>query len=113
MATTWWTPLVRALGTWDRTASTWWSASSFTIDANLTDGNTHQVAIYCVDWDSGGVRAERIDVLDAATGAVLDTRTISDFIKGQYLVWNLRGHVRLLVTRTAGSNSVVSGLFFQ
>lgn len=112
-ATARWARLVGTLRTVDRTASAWWSGSSFTIDVDLTDGNTHQVAIYCLDWDSGGARAERIDVLDAATGAVLDTRAIANFVNGQYLVWNLRGHVRLRVTRTAGSNGVVSGLFFQ
>ena len=47
--------------------------------ANAPGGNAFQ------GWDSGGARAERIDVLDAATGAVLDTRTISNFSKGQYL----------------------------
>jgi hypothetical protein len=109
----WWIPIVRALGSVDRSASAWSSESTFTIDVNLTDGYPHEVAVYCLDWDSGGVRAEKIDILDAATGAVLNTRTISDFVKGQYIVWNLRGHVKLQVTRTAGPNAVVSGLFFQ
>ena len=109
----WWIPIVRALGSLDRFASAWFSESTFTIDVNLTDGYPRQVAIYCLDWDSHGIRAEKIDILDAATGAVLDTRAISGFVKGQYIVWNLRGHVKLQVTRTAGNNAVVSGLFFQ
>jgi hypothetical protein len=37
-------------------------------------------------------RAETIDVLDAQTNAVLDSRTASSFQNGQYLVWNLSGH---------------------
>jgi hypothetical protein len=113
VAAVWWTPLLRTLWGEHRMASRWWSASSFTIDVNLTDGQTHQVAIYLLDWDSVGASAERIDALDADTGAVLDTRTISGFSKGQYLVWNLRGHVGLRVTPTADANSVTSGLFFQ
>lgn len=109
----WWTPLVRAWWTQDRKISCWWSASGFTIDVNLIDGQTHQIAIYLVDWDSGGAAAERIDALNADSGAVLDTRTISSFSKGLYLVWNLRGHVGLRVTPTAGTNAVASALFFQ
>jgi uncharacterized repeat protein (TIGR01451 family) len=96
----------------DRIASGWYSFTNMTIDVNLTDGNTHQVALYCLDWDGGGARAERIDVLDAASNAVLDTRTISGFQNGQYLVWNLKGHVKLKITVTGGANAVVSGLFF-
>jgi uncharacterized repeat protein (TIGR01451 family) len=95
----------------DRIASGWYSWTNMTIDVNLTDGNTHQVALYCLDWDAGA-RAERIDVLDAVSNAVLDTRTISGFQNGQYLVWNLKGHVKLNVTLTGGSNAVVSGVFF-
>jgi hypothetical protein len=51
--------------------------------------------------------------LDAASGSVLDTRAVSHFTNGQYLVWDLRGHVRLRVTRTAGPSGVASGLFFR
>src|SRR5471030_2039354 len=51
-----------------RIASTWYSNTSFSIDINLTDGLPHQVALYCLDWDGANTRADRIDVLDAATG---------------------------------------------
>jgi hypothetical protein len=114
----WWnasTADVRALQKFsqpDRIASTWFSFTNFTIDVNLTDGNTHQVALYCLDWDTPAARANRIDVLDATTKAVLDTRTTSGFVNGRYLVWNLKGHVILRVTNVGQSNAVVSGLFF-
>src|SRR4029077_2085532 len=84
----------------------------FGIDVNLTDGLTHQVAVYAVDWDSSS-RAERIDVVDAISGMVLDSRTLTAFNAGQYLVWNLRGHVTLRVTRTGGDNAVISALMFD
>ena len=69
------------------------------------------MAFYVVDWDTTA-RSQRIDVLDATTGAVLDTRTITDYHGGQYLVWTLTGHVRLRFTSLAGWNTVVSGIFF-
>jgi hypothetical protein len=40
-------------------------ATSFTIDVNVTDGATHQVALYTIDWDLLN-RTERIDVLNAS-----------------------------------------------
>jgi subtilisin family serine protease len=105
---------VRALQrptTTDRVAATWYG-DTYHIDVNLTDAATHQVAFYLLDWDAAG-RIERIDVLDATSGLTLDTRTASGFAGGQYLVWNLTGHVRIRVTLTAGINAVASGLFFD
>ena len=106
---------VRALqrpGLTDRFAATWFSVTTFNIDVNLTDGLAHQVEVYGVDWD-GFARSERIDVLDATSGAVLDSRTLTGFHGGQYAVWTLRGHVTLRVTRTGGNNAVISGVLFR
>jgi hypothetical protein len=71
-----------------RIAGTWYSRSSFFIDVNLTDGKTHQVSLYALDYDST-VRAETINVRDAATNAILDSRAVApgtSFHKGEYLV---------------------------
>jgi uncharacterized repeat protein (TIGR01451 family) len=109
---------VRALqkpeNTSDRIAGAWYSGSSFTIDVNLTDGNTHQVGLYVLDWDTTG-RAETIKVLDAATGTVLNSQTLAagSFHNGEYLVWNIQGHVKIEVDNNGGTNAVVSGLFFD
>ena len=49
-------------------ASLWFNAPSFTLDVNMKDGNTHQVALYALDWDNyQGGRAEQIQILDAST----------------------------------------------
>ena len=95
-----------------RIAATWYKSGTFTFDVNLKDGNLHQFALYAVDWDST-TRAETIQILDANTGAVLDTRGISSFPNGMYLVWNISGHAKINATRTAGNNAVVSGVFFH
>ena len=104
--------LRRPVGT-DRLAATWYSGTSFAIDVNITDGATHQVALYNLDWDFANTRAQRVDVVNATTGAVLDTRTLSAFTNGQYLVWTIGGHVTFRVTSTGAMNAVVSGLFFN
>jgi uncharacterized protein with FMN-binding domain len=116
-ATTWSasTADARALqkyATGDRIASQWGAWSSFTIDVSITDGKVHQVALYCLDWDQDG-RSERIDVLDAASGEVLDSRVVSGFTNGVYLLWNISGHITFRVTLTGLVNTAVSGLFFK
>ena len=60
-------------------------------------------------------RAQTIDVLDANTNTVLDTRNLSSFANGAYVVWNIKGHVKFRLTNTAGTaaNAVLSGLFFD
>jgi uncharacterized repeat protein (TIGR01451 family) len=110
---------VRALvkpGASDRLAACWYSTSSFTLDLTITGTQTHQVALYLLDWDNFlGGRTERIDVLDAGNpNTVLDTRTVSAFSGGEYLVWTISGHVLFRVTNLGGlsSNAVVSAVFF-
>jgi hypothetical protein len=101
--------LQKAVGP-DRIAATWYGGV-FSIDVNVTDGGTHQVAVYAVDWDGGG-RSETIEMRDAVTNGVLDTRTLSGFGGGQYLRWNVSGHVVIRVTNVTGPNAVLSGVFF-
>ena len=80
------------------------------IDINLTDGKSHQVSVYALDWERWG-RSERIDVVDATTGAVLDTRSLPSFGNGQYLSWNLTGHVQIQFTGL-NTRAILDGLFF-
>jgi hypothetical protein len=94
-----------------RIAACWYNPATFNFDVNFTDGNTHQFALYAVDWDHIG-RAETIQIVDIDTGNQLDLRTLSNFSSGAYLVWNISGHVRINVTNTGGANAVVSGVFF-
>jgi hypothetical protein len=66
-----------------------------------------------LDWDNYLGRSQRIDILDANNN-LLDTRSISSFTGGQYLVWNLSGHIILRITNTTPpSNAVLSGIFFR
>jgi hypothetical protein len=94
-----------------RIAATWYAASSFSVNMNLTGGQMHQLALYFLDWDNQG-RSQRIDVLNSA-GQVVDSRTVSSFSGGEYLVWNITGNITFRMTRLAGPNAVLSGLFFD
>lgn len=85
--------------------------ASFSFNLDLTDGKTHQVALYLLDWDSQN-RAETIQITDATTGKLLDSEGTSHFTYGNYLVWNLSGDVNITITNNGGLNEVISGVFF-
>jgi hypothetical protein len=106
--------LAKPGSTTDRFAGCWYSSSSFSVDLNLTDGLLHRVALYCVDWDGFG-RSQTIEIVDAANNAVLSSEAVTGFHGGQYLIWNVRGHVVIRFTNNAGffANAVLSGLFFD
>ena len=59
-----------------RIAAAWYSTTSMSFNLNLNDGQSHEVSLYAVDWDNRG-RSEEVQVIDATTGTVLDTETIS------------------------------------
>ena len=94
-----------------RIAATWDNNPSFSFSLNLNDGNSHEIVLYAIDWDSQG-RTETIQILDAATSTVLSTQNLSNFSGGVYLVWNITGNVQIVVTLASGPNAVLSGIFF-
>ncbi len=54
-----------------------------------------------------------MQISDAASGAVLDTETVSSFGGGTYLQWKVSGNVAIKVSAVAGANAVLTGLFFD
>jgi hypothetical protein len=111
-------------GASDRVAACWYSAGGFTVDLGITDGQTHRVAFYFLDWDSYGSpagRVERVDAKDVTTGTTLDSRSLGQpsgdtnpadrFNGGKYVLWDVRGHVRFTITNL-NSSAVLSGHFF-
>lgn len=98
----------------DRVAACWYSSSSFSVDLNIPDGKSHQVALYFLDWDNFiGGRSQRVEILDSV-GKLVDTRTLSNFSGGAYLVWTFSGKVTVRITNLNPlSNAVLSGLFFD
>jgi hypothetical protein len=102
--------LQTASGSSARIASTYYSASSFTINVNLIDGNMHKIGLYLLDWDST-LRSETVSIVDAESNTLLDTETYSSFNSGVWAVWNVTGRVAIQVVRTGGTNAVVGGIF--
>jgi hypothetical protein len=88
------------------------SGASFSINVNITDGQTHPIALYLLDWDSTS-RIQTISIMDAATNTVLDNRTFSGFHNGQYALWNIKGNVIITVNPAGPQSAVISGVFFN
>ncbi len=94
-------------------AACWYSGSSFTVNVNLTDGQTHDLELYFVDWDTT-TRAEQVQISNASTGAVLSTENLTSFHSGDYLNWAVSGNLLITITNQSGSlNAVLSGLFLD
>ena len=95
-------------------AYNWNSPTSFTVNVNFTDGQTHDLTLYALDWDNQKL-SEMFQIINPATGAVLDTKTlaVSSFTQGVYLEWAVSGNIEIVVTNLSGPSAVLSGLFFD
>lgn len=104
----------RTLTAPDGTAGTGttWTGYSFKVDLGLHDTQQHEIALYALDWARTG-RSELIEVIDPATKNVLDSRVVSNFANGQYLVYNISGNVQFRLTALTGSAAYLSGVFFN
>ena len=96
-----------------RTAASWYASTSFTVNVNLTDGQPHDVALYILDWADIAGRSEQIQITSAATKAVLDTQTLTNFSEGVYLQWELSGSVVITVEGLGLRKALLSGIFFD
>src|SRR5204863_1780631 len=85
---------------------------SFDIILTFKDANIHRVAAYFVDFDANG-RQQTVDIIDANTGAVLNSQALSGFQNGKYLIYDFKGKVIIRSKRVAGNSAVMSGLFFD
>jgi hypothetical protein len=103
-----------------RIASTYY-APSFNINVASRHYNTHRLALYLLDFDTSNTRSETIDILDTTysqvtgttVGSAIDSRTVSDFSQGKWLIWDgLPSSYTITITSANGSNAVLSGIFF-
>ncbi len=91
-------------------AATWY-ADSLSIDLSITGSAAHRVSFYVLDWDGAG-RAEHFEIIDIGTGTTLDAHDLAQFQNGIYVVYDLLGAVQIRLSKTAGPNAVLNGVFF-
>jgi hypothetical protein len=82
------------------------------VRTQFMDGQSHQVTLYLQDVGPNG-RNTRVQVINNATGAALDTQELYVFGGGRYLSWNVSGNVTFRLTTIGGPNSVLNGIFFD
>lgn len=85
-----------------------WFADALKLDLSVGD-TTNRIALYMVDWDAE--RTQTVTVTDTATGMVMDTRAVGSLAGGVYLVYDVRGNVRVTIDKTAGANAILQGIF--
>ena len=88
------------------------SPTQILLDMNFTDGLVHQTTFYAADAKNAGL-AERIEIVDPATGNVLASQDLSNFKNGTYATFDLSGHVQVRIIRLAGPAAVLGGVFFD
>jgi hypothetical protein len=98
-------------GSADRLAACWYAASGFRFEIAPKDSAVRRVSLYFLDWDKLG-REQRVEIYDPRTGVVLSSWTVSQFMDGVYLTWDIKGRVVVRVVPVKG-NAVISGLFFD
>jgi hypothetical protein len=95
-----------------RTAAEWYGGTTFDFNLNLTDGGTHQVALYLLDFDNQN-RQEKVQVLNASTSAQLAAVTVYPFSGGAYALFNVSGSVIFRITKLSGGGPVLTGVFLD
>src|SRR5215472_4311498 len=105
----------RCLETADRLSRTWnsWQASTFTFDININDGKTHKISLYAYDsFHTGDIQNFTIKAAD--NSATLSSQDLSSFFDGVYQIWEISGHVTIVMRGTTPPiPAIINGLFFD
>jgi hypothetical protein len=88
--------LQKSTGT-DRIAANRSAGTHEIIDINFRDNKEHEVSLYCLDWDRKG-RWMVVDVIDANTRKLIDSRNITGFEQGRYIKYRFKGRIQLRLT---------------
>jgi hypothetical protein len=95
-----------------RSGGCWVSSRVSTLDFNFYDSETHRLSLYLIDWNDQK-RALQIELFDPTTDQLLDSRIVSSYTSGVYMLYDLRYRARLKLTTVGGVNNLVFGMFFD
>jgi hypothetical protein len=96
----------------DRVAGAWHSTDELYFFLQFKDADPHCVSFYFLDYERLG-RVQKLEIIDQATGKVLDSRLVANFQNGVYLTFHLQGSVRVRLSRVSGPNCVLSAILFD
>lgn len=89
-----------------------WYRNDGAFEVSLPVPGPGLLGLYFADWDTTS-RGQKVELLDAATRAVLDTKTVENFYAGEWLNWKVTGPVIARLTKTSGANAVFLGAAFK
>jgi len=89
------------------------------VDIITSSNEPYQLSAYFVDWENQG-RIESVTLLNASDSrfdVIAPLQMLENFSDGCYLVWQVRGSVRVRIAHVGGDpggqDAVISGLFFD
>jgi len=91
---------------------TLFSPAQIEIPFRMKDNRTYRFAFYFVDFDVRN-RNLTVDIVNTDTGTLIDSRSITNFNGGRYLIWQLRGNFTIRIKNNGGASpdAVLSGFF--
>jgi hypothetical protein len=97
----------------ERVESYFHTLTSMDFQLNDSDGQTHRVALYFCDYERAG-RSVTVQAIDSGTGAMLDTRSLTNYQAGVYLVYNYTGNItfRVINNNSGTPTGSVSAFFW-
>jgi hypothetical protein len=106
-------------GTANRQNATWYcgwtcvAPDGLTFDVGVTDGKWHKFTLYAVG--SPGVVPELDFEVRDAVGHVIETRSLTNYLDGVYLSWNVHGNISIHVSvdPSLGNYPQVGGYFLD
>jgi len=103
-----------------RVADVWYTTggpgTAFDVSVTVAAGQKKAASLYFCDYDACATftpRSLTVELRDAATNAVLDTRSVANYQNGVWLRWQISGAVKFRVICTAACNAVMNGIFFD
>lgn len=104
--------LQKSLKVGDRISSAWYSTNNFVLKLPFTDTKIHRLALYCLDYENKGLK-QYVELFNMDTGALLQSYALSNFTKGAYVRFDIRGKVSVRFRSDVGDRAVLSGVFFD
>ena len=89
----------------------WTEANQFTIKVGAPDSRRYRLSVYVLDYDKNG---RSLEITVKSRDRKLhdrQTATVAETAKGVYLSWEVTGPATITVSKAAGFNAVVSGIF--
>ena len=80
-----------------RIAAAWYASTSFTVDVNLTDGQSHNIELYLLDYNTTAAASRSSSPMPTPMPSWI-LETVSSFHTGVYLSWTISGNVLITIT---------------